>query len=89
MGRQDMPDKYASDYVETYENMTEEEARRKWDEDVYGLLGTLITRMTESTTSLFPLRCPKCNSFKITTVFGTDRSLECLSCNNKFRIVDA
>jgi len=87
IGKQDMSDKYASDYAETFD-MTEEEARKQWDYEVFSHLTSLITMITESTSTVFPLTCPKCNSFKMTVVFGTGRSLECLSCRSKFRVED-
>lgn len=88
MGKQDMCSKYAQDYVETFQEMTEEKARKMWDEEIFGMLVALRTKLTESVTEIFPLMCPNCNSFKITVVLGTNRSLECLSCGSKFRIED-
>lgn len=83
-----MCNRYAKECAESFENMTEEDARKKWDEDIFDILTKLMTNLTESTTMIFPLKCPKCDSYKITTVFGTARSLECLSCGSKYRIED-
>ena len=88
MGKQDMCSKYAQDFVETFQDMTEEKARKIWDKETHDILVKLRTKLTESTSEIFPLMCPKCRSFKITVVFGTSRSLECLSCGSKFRIED-
>lgn len=88
MGKQDMCSKYAQDYVETFQDMTEEKARKIWDEELFDILVKLRTKLTESVSEIFPLRCPNCDSFKITVVFGTSRNLECLSCGSKFRIED-
>lgn len=88
MGKQDMCSKYAQDYVEAFKEMTEEKARMAWNEEVHDILMNLRTRLTESISMIFPLKCPNCDSFKITVVFGTSRSLECLSCRSKFRIED-
>ena len=88
MGKQDMCNKYAKEYTNAFEGMTEEKAREIWDEEVFDILTKLRTKLTESVSEIFPLRCPNCNSFKITMVFGTSRNLECLSCGSKFRIED-
>ena len=88
MGKQDMPSSYAKEYAEAYEDATEDSAREKWDKEVFEILTDLRTKLTQSTSEIFPLICPKCNSFKITVVFGTSRSLECLSCGSQFHITD-
>jgi len=88
MGKQDMCNKYAKEYTNAFEGTAEEKAREIWDEEVFDILTKLRTKLTESISEIFPLRCPNCNSFKITMVFGTSRNLECLSCGSKFRIED-
>jgi ribosomal protein S27E len=88
VGKQDMCNQYARRYADAFVDTTEEQARMAWEKDIHDLLSTLITRLTESTSVIFPLECPKCESLKITVVFGTSRSLECLSCGSRFRIVD-
>ena len=87
MGKQDMPSNYAKEMTETFET-SEDDARKEWDEEIFNLLTELRTKLTESTTQIFPVKCPKCSSFKITVVFGTARRLECLSCGSEFRIED-
>lgn len=88
MGKQDMCDNYARNYAESFDNTTEEDARERWDDDLWNVLTLLRTRLTESVMPIFPVKCPKCDSFKLTVVLGTARSLECLSCGSNYRIVD-
>ncbi len=83
-----MCSKYAKEYADSFDSTTEDDARERWDEDVYNILARIRTHMTESPTPLYPLRCPECDSFKITVVFATSRSLECLACGKTYHIED-
>jgi hypothetical protein len=87
MGKQDMPLEYAKQMTEMHD-ATEEEIRKDWDEQVFDILINIRTKLTQSDSEIFPLKCPKCDSYKITVVFGTSRRLECLSCKSQFKIDD-
>lgn len=88
MGKQDMPNEYAKEVAEAYDGMTEEKAREEWDSDIYDILTKLRPKLLNTTDTIFPLKCPKCDSYRITVVFGTSRRLECLSCGSQYRIGD-
>ena len=83
-----MPSSYAKEYSKTFEDLTEDQAREIWNKEIFDILVKVRTKLTESVSEIFPLQCPKCDSFKITVVFGANRSLECLSCGSKYRIED-
>jgi len=77
-----------SDKVELKQLKAKKRFRRPSKEDIFGFLMDARTLITRSDVPLIPLMCPKCDSFRITVVMGTDRLLECMDCGSKFRIVD-
>jgi hypothetical protein len=88
MGKNDMPDDYAQEWADNFKDTTVEDAREQWDKDIGEVLSKLRVRLTQSTSLIFPLKCPSCESYEITVVFGTNRQLECLSCRKRYRIND-